>query len=382
MQFTIGLVYALLFTGFEIYNYRHLPVVDFMNWKVGRQMNAKPEQEQQIYLTFKNKTTSEKQEYLSPNYPWSDTVWMSQWEFVEQRVEGGNNYIGFTALDQDGDDVTEMILNTKNLLMFTSHDMGKITDREWEKITNITETASNLDYEVIWVTANTQQEMVEYKKNTSGTDCVSIKVDEPSPAGEVTTHSAENAFLKVLAYAGASLCRDNVDERYANEAETGTATYTGSVTHQPGIIDLVSDVNGYTEENFGTGTRPDDFDTDKDGIPNEWEIANGLNPNDANDGPLFTIDTEKGWYTNLEVYLNSLVEDIMRQGNDDALESLEEYYPQFAHDSGIESISASALAKEEYYTLEGKKISHPSSGVVIRRQTFKNGQVKIEKIIL
>ena len=152
-QFVIGLVYALLFTGFQLYNYRHLPVVDFMNWKVGRQMNAKPEQEQQIYLTFRNKETGKTQEYLSSDYPWNDSVWMSQWEFVDQRVVGGNSYIGFSALDQDGDEVTEMILNTPNLLMFTSHDMDQITEKEWEKIKAITEKATQKGYEVIWVTS-------------------------------------------------------------------------------------------------------------------------------------------------------------------------------------------------------------------------------------
>ena len=152
-QFVIGLVYALLFTGFQLYNYRHLPVVDFMNWKVGRQMNAKPEQEQQIYLTFRNKETGKTQEYLSSDYPWNDSVWMSQWEFVDQRVVGGNSYIGFSALDQDGDEVTEMILNTPNLLMFTSHDMVQITEKEWEKIKAITEKATQKGYEVIWVTS-------------------------------------------------------------------------------------------------------------------------------------------------------------------------------------------------------------------------------------
>ncbi len=152
-QFVIGLVYALLFTGFQLYNYRHLPVVDFMNWKVGRQMNAKPEQEQQIFLTFRNKETGKTQEYLSSDYPWNDSVWMSQWEFVDQRVVGGNSYIGFSALDQDGDEVTEMILNTPDLLMFTSHDMDQITEKEWEKIKAITEKATQKGYEVIWVTS-------------------------------------------------------------------------------------------------------------------------------------------------------------------------------------------------------------------------------------
>ena len=155
-QLLIGFVYALLFAGFEIYNYRHLPVIDFMSWKVGKQMNQEPEQEQQIYLTFKHKETGKTQEYLSPNYPWNDSVWMSQWEFVDQRVVGGESFLGFSALDQDGDDVTEMILTTENLLMFTSNDMSAITRKEWEKIKNVTEGAEKQGYYVIWITSSTQ----------------------------------------------------------------------------------------------------------------------------------------------------------------------------------------------------------------------------------
>ena len=163
VQFIIGLVYALLFTGFEIYNYRHLPMVDFMDWKMGKQMNVTNGQEQQIYLTFKNKETGKTQEYLSPDYPWNDSVWMSQWEFVDQRVVGADSYLGFSALDQDGDDVTEMILSTKNLLMFTSHDLSKVTEMEWNKIKNITETAKQKGFEVIWIVAETPEELEKYQ---------------------------------------------------------------------------------------------------------------------------------------------------------------------------------------------------------------------------
>ena len=169
---------------------------------------------------------------------------------------------------------------------------------------------------------------VTYTKNSSGTDCVPIKMNAPAPTGEVTTHTAAMAYDKVLNYAGASLERDNVDERYATEAKNGTATYTGSVTKTAGRIDLVSDVNGYTENNFGTGSRASGFDTDYDGIPDNWETANGLNPNDPNDGKTYTLDS-KGWYTNLEVYLSSLVEDIMKEENDGATNSVDEYYPEY-----------------------------------------------------
>lgn len=110
------------------------------------------------------------------------------------------------------------------------------------------------------------------------------------------------------------------------EAKTGTAKYTGSITKSPGIIDKVSDVNGYTEANFGTGSRPADFDSDKDGIPDEWEKANGLDPNDASDALTYSLD-KKDYYTNIEVYANSLVENIMKSENADALNAVDEYYP-------------------------------------------------------
>ena len=160
IQFIIGCVYAVAFLGFEIYNYRHLPVVDFMNWKVGKQLTTETAEESKIYLTYRNKATGETKEYLSPNYPWNDSVWMSQWEFVDQRVEGGGNFLGFSALDEDGNDVTENILTTENLLMFTSHDLAKVTEKEWEKIREIAEAAEKHDFTVVWTVAD-EPEYVE-----------------------------------------------------------------------------------------------------------------------------------------------------------------------------------------------------------------------------
>ena len=178
---------------------------------------------------------------------------------------------------------------------------------------------------------------VTYTKNSAGQDCVRIRLENPTEAGEVTTHSALKAYEKVLSFAGASLNRDDVDTRYAKETREGTATYSGSVTKKKGRIDLVSDVQGYTEANFGTGSRPAGYDTDNDGIPDEWEKANGLNPNNASDALLFTLD-KKNWYSNIEVYMNSLVQDIMLQGNADADESVDEYYPAYVNPTTGEKV--------------------------------------------
>ena len=126
----------------------------------------------------------------------------------------------------------------------------------------------------------------------SGTDYVKIRLDEQIPTGEVTTHTAASAYDKVLNYAGASLYRDEVDTRYMEETRTGTATYKGSVTNTAGRIDLVSDVNGYTEDTFESTSRPADFDADNDGLPDEWELLNGgnLDPNG------YDVDPQKKIY--------------------------------------------------------------------------------------
>ena len=216
-----------------------------------------------------------------------------------------------------------------------------------------------------------------------GVSCVKIKMDNPAPTGEVTTHSAAEAFSKVLAYGGASLYRDEIDARYMEEAKTGTAQYKGSITQSPGIIDKVSDVNGYTESTFGTASRPADFDTDKDGIPDAWELANGLNPNDDSDALTYSLDG-KGYYTNLEVYANSLVEDIMKQGNADAENKVDEYYPECKNPTGISQVISSypgGIAKVTYYSLNGTFLSAPQKGINIRKMLFQNGKTIVDKVI-
>ena len=217
----------------------------------------------------------------------------------------------------------------------------------------------------------------------SGKSCVKIKMDTPAPTGDVTTHSAAEAFSKVLAYSGASLYRDEIDARYMEEAKTGTAKYKGSITKSPGIIDKVSDVNGYTEANFGKGSRPADFDTDNDGIPDAWETANGLDPNDASDALTYSLDS-KGYYTNLEVYANSLVEDIMKQGNADAENKVDEYYPAWKNPTGISQVitsNLSELVEVKYYSLNGTHLSAPQKGINIRKMLFQNGKTVVDKVI-
>ncbi|MDY3847562.1 MAG: pectate lyase [Prevotella sp.] len=232
-------------------------------------------------------------------------------------------------------------------------------------------------------------ENVEYKKNTNGDDCVSVKLDKPIETGVVTTHSAKTAFEKVLAYGGASLVRDECDIRYANEAENGTTTFTGAIVKRAGILDVINDPTATEDPTTASfpqlkeEKRPADFDTDGDGIPDAWEEANNMNPSDASDANAYTIDT-KGYYTNLEVYLNSIVEHIMKEGNANAEDSFDEYYPQYNAVSGIEGVIQSvALTKTTYTDLSGKTLSHidNAKGVFIMTEHFADGSKHTRKLV-
>lgn len=122
----------------------------------------------------------------------------------------------------------------------------------------------------------------------------------------ISQHSAERAYDKVLLHAGASLKRDSIDARIIAETLSGTYTYTGSKGSTLGIIDSQTDTEGYISYKQTARLK----DKDNDGIPDAWESANGLNPNDQTDASK-AFPGAKG-YTAIEVYINSIVEGITK----------------------------------------------------------------------
>lgn len=130
-----------------------------------------------------------------------------------------------------------------------------------------------------------------------------IKSDTEFPVAEVSTHSAGNAFEKVLSFVGASYKRDIIDQRIVNEVSNGTFTYTGSNGGKNGLIDSQTDCEGYIT--YNTQTTP--TDANKDGIPDEW--AAKYMP----EGTTYQTIHESG-YSYLELYINGLVDDIMESG--------------------------------------------------------------------
>ena len=105
--------------------------------------------------------------------------------------------------------------------------------------------------------------------------------------------SANDAFETVLAKAGCSLHRDALDTRIVNEVHNGGGK----------LVNTPEEAGGYPVLAQGEALP----DTDKDGMPDEWEDANGLDKKSSSDAKLFSLDKN---YTNLEVYLNGLVQNL------------------------------------------------------------------------
>jgi hypothetical protein len=111
---------------------------------------------------------------------------------------------------------------------------------------------------------------------------------------DMECETATNALEKVLSHAGASIVRDVIDQRIVAEVLKGTAEFGAN-----GIINSQEDVGGWPEISLEESLA----DSDQDGMPDEWEIRYGLNPEDKSDGNKYTIDSQ---YSNIETYLNSL----------------------------------------------------------------------------
>lgn len=157
-----------------------------------------------------------------------------------------------------------------------------------------------------------------------------IKSEVPFEMPYMRIMSAAESYDYVLDNVGATLpCRDIIDERVINEVRTGEVYYEKKLpkenpygdmsglaqksigpdglfkyrrlpkdSYKQGIITHPSQMGGYPEYH---GTPY--VDTDLDGMPDAWELANGLNPNDASDA---NKDCTGDGYTNIEKYINGI----------------------------------------------------------------------------
>ena len=171
------------------------------------------------------------------------------------------------------------------------------------------------------------------------------------------TESAEEAYEHVLAKAG-TINRDQTEQRVVNEVRNKQAQYKGTTLNKAGFIDSPDDAEGWPTYASATPV----VDNDHDGMADDWELAHGFNPADAEDGKL--VVSAEG-YTALEVYLNSLMGEKI------------DFTP-----TAIRTVNmiSSEVVHRQIFTLDGRQVGTLQRGLNIVRETMADGTTRIVKV--
>lgn len=143
---------------------------------------------------------------------------------------------------------------------------------------------------------------IDMEKGTD-TDKKEAVAGEAFAVVELPVITALQAYENVLKKAGAILpVRDTLDQRIINEVKNRTGRFIDVQGGYPHGTAYEKTIKAWPALKQGKVI----LDSDKDGMPDEWEKQNGLNPNDKKDAAQYKLDKK---YTNVEVYINSLVKD-------------------------------------------------------------------------
>lgn len=145
IQWIASIVIGLLFIGFSYYNFQNLPVIDFTEWKVGNHLFPENPKPVKYFVTYKNKKSGETKEYLSPNYPYNDSIWMSEWVFDSQRTEDPNVFYGksLSIADTSGNVYTDAIVkNTDYQLIINSYDLKTANKEAFLKLQELADSVA------------------------------------------------------------------------------------------------------------------------------------------------------------------------------------------------------------------------------------------------
>ena len=148
----------------------------------------------------------------------------------------------------------------------------------------------------------TQNNLLGVHMEGTSQDRINTIAAHPFEVINLPIENAAETFLKTIEKVGASFKRDTLDQRIIEDV----------IKRRGRIIDVQG---GYPH-----GTPFDQtltawptlkmenllLDSDHDGIPNAWELLKGLDANNAKDAKYFTLSKE---YSNLELYINSIVTD-------------------------------------------------------------------------
>ncbi|MEG2665901.1 MAG: hypothetical protein RSA02_02655 [Bacteroidales bacterium] len=195
VEIWILLLTIILFLGFQTYNYRYLPCINFLDWKVGNRMLPKNPLPVQNYLTYKNKTTGEIKEYLYTQCPFSDPQWVNEWEFVSRRdVDPNPQKMNVSIMEKyeeedAGEDVTRYLFSQKDFhFVIVAYDLSKMDLNGLKKMLSVMQKMEIAGYDYCVLTSSSVKEAEALKEKLGMPDLRFYYSDDTALKGMIRSN--------------------------------------------------------------------------------------------------------------------------------------------------------------------------------------------------
>ena len=220
--------------------------------------------------------------------------------YVNNTLKAGNSTTGgyhWMSVDSSTSPENFKVYCNGNRLINKDGSFHSITNDNWSGVSV---------KESIGITKDDLYSATPFQTIVNGTDVSSVNDVE----------SAEASYEHVISFAGNGIAPDKrtaIDRQCADETRNGTGSCSGTSDYDSTQtnLDKYNIQCGVTYEYPSAVLTKTITDTDNDGMPDEWELARGLNPNDPSDTK---GDYCGQGYTNIEYYINDLTVDSFPEG--------------------------------------------------------------------
>ncbi len=220
--------------------------------------------------------------------------------YVNNTLKAGNSTTGgyhWMSVDSSTSPKNFKVYCDGNRLINKDGSLNEITNDNWSGV-SVKESIGITKYDLYSSTP--------FQTIINGVDVSSVNDAE----------SAEASYEHVISFAGNGIASDKrtaIDRQCAEETKNGTGSCSGTSQYDASQsnLDNYNIQCGVTYEYPSAVLEKTITDTDNDGMPDEWELARGLDPDDPSDA---NGDYCGQGYTNIEYYINDLTVDSFPEG--------------------------------------------------------------------
>lgn len=173
LEQTVMLLCTIIFMlSIEFYSYRHLPILDFRPYAIGKNISegmtipeGAPHDEYKLTLKYKNKNNGEIKEFSEENYPWQDTLNWEHHSTTEKLVKEGYKAAihDFVIEHPNQGNITEDILQDDNYtFLAVAYNINKTSPENQEKLNKLAMYAQEKGYRFYGLSASGGEDIQKY----------------------------------------------------------------------------------------------------------------------------------------------------------------------------------------------------------------------------